>query len=198
MNKTEFLIGRSGLDLQDDFYPDDLPQDWRFDYYAAIFKTLSLPIDTDEDLEQIFSDIEEDEVNEFTLVLTIEPSQLTDTITLKKTLSEVQGYSQNFILFCEVDKVPSREIMKLLSGYKVCFQSSKTLKLDLQEAQVSDVILSFNQYPVLYSAQVWDEKQIRTYLESIVNINTKTVLICKFSERETLDKIRIIAELLGF
>jgi hypothetical protein len=38
---------------------DDLPQDWRFDYYAAIFKTLSLPIDTDEDLEQIFSDIEE-------------------------------------------------------------------------------------------------------------------------------------------
>jgi hypothetical protein len=25
MNKTEFLIGRSGLGLQDDFYPDDLP-----------------------------------------------------------------------------------------------------------------------------------------------------------------------------
>jgi hypothetical protein len=51
---------------------------------------------------------------------------------------------------------------------------------------------------VLYSAQVWDEKQIRTYRESIVDVNTKTVLICKFAERETLDKIRIIAELLGF
>ena len=198
MNKTEFLIGRSGLDLQDDFYPDDLPQDWRFDYYAAIFKTLSLPIDTDEDLEQIFSDIEEDEESEFTLVLTIEYLQLTDATALKKTLSEVQDYWQHFILFCEVDKAPSAEIMKLLSGYKVCFQSSKTLKLGLQEAQVSDVILSFNQYPVLYSAQVWDEKQIRTYLESIVDVNTKTVLICKFAERETLDKIRIIAELLGF
>ncbi|CAC9442679.1 hypothetical protein BSPLISOX_2963 [uncultured Gammaproteobacteria bacterium] len=199
MNKTEFLIGRSGLDLQDDFYPDDLPQDWRFDYYAAIFKTLSLPIDTDEDLEQIFSDIEEDDdEDDFTLVLAIKYSQLTDITALKKTLNEVQNYAQNFILFCEVDKTPSKEVMKLLSGYKVCFQSSKTLKLDLQEVQVSGVILSFNQYPVLYSAQVWDEKQIRTYLEGIVNINTKTVLICKFAEREALDKIRIIAELLGF
>ncbi|CAC9454755.1 hypothetical protein [bacterium endosymbiont of Bathymodiolus sp. 5 South] len=198
MNKTEFLIGRSGLDLQDDFYPDDLPEDWRFDYYAAIFKTLSLPIDTDEDLEQIFSDIAEDEENDFTLVLTIKHSQLTDATALKNALNEVQDYSQNFILFCEVDQTPSTAIMKLLSGYKVCFQSSKTLKLDLQEAQVADIILSFNQYPVLYAAQVWDEKQIRTYLESIVNINTKTVLICKFAERETLDRIRIIAELLGF
>jgi hypothetical protein len=122
MNKTEFLIGRSGLDLQDDFYPDDLPQDWRFDYYAAIFKTLSLPIDTDEDLEQIFSDIEEDDdEDDFTLVLAIKYSQLTDITALKKTLNEVQNYAQNFILFCEVDKTPSKEVMKLLSGYKVEF-----------------------------------------------------------------------------
>lgn len=198
MNKTEFLIGRNGLNLQDDFYPDDLPLDWRFDYYTAIFKTLSLPIDTDEDLEQIFSDIKEDEESEFTLVLTIEYSQLTDTIALKKHLSEVQDYSQNFILFCEVEKAPNKEIMKLLHGYKVCFQSSKALKLGLQEVQVSDVILSFNQYPVLYSAQVWDEKQMRAYLESIKSVNTKTILICKFAEREALDKIRIIAELLGY
>jgi hypothetical protein len=41
-----------------------------------IFKTLSLPIDTDEDLEQIFSDIAEDEENDFTLVLTIKHSQV--------------------------------------------------------------------------------------------------------------------------
>lgn len=198
MNKTEFLIGRSGLDLQDDFYPTDLPQDWRFDYYAAIFKTLSLPIDTDEDLEQIFNDIEEDQESEFTLVLTINCSQLTDIIILKKYLNEIQGYSKNFILFCEVDKTPNREIIKLLFGYKVCFQSSKRLKLNLQEVQVLGVTLSFNQYPILYFSQILDEKQMRTYLDSIVDINTKTILIFKFSERETLDKIRIISELLGF
>lgn len=198
MNKTEFLIGRSGLDLQDDFYPDDLPQDWRFDYYAAIFKTLSLPIDTDEDLEQIFSDIEEDEENEFTLVLTIKYSQLVDTKILKQHLSDIQGYSQRFVLFCEVEKAPNKETMALLSNYTICFQSSKALKLDLQEVQVLDVILSFNQYPVLYSTKMWDEKQMRNYLESVANINTKTILICKFAEREALDKIRIVSELLGY
>ncbi|CAC9434350.1 hypothetical protein [uncultured Gammaproteobacteria bacterium] len=197
MHKTEFLIGRSGLDLQDDFYPDDLPADWRFDYYAALFKTLSLPIDTDEDLEQIFTDIEDDEEQEFTLVLTIEQMQLTDAEMLKKLLSEVQEYSQNFILFCEVNKAPSKAIMNVLSDYKVCFQSSSVLKLDLQEVKTAGRILSFNQYPVLYSSKTWDEKQMRSYLESIADVNTKTILICKFAERETLDKIRIIAEILG-
>lgn len=198
MNKTEFLIGRSGLDLQDDFYPDDLPPDWRFDYYAAIFKTLSLAIDTNEDLNQIFEDIQGDEEEEFTLVLTIEESQLTNVETLKKLLSTVQEYADDFILFCEVAKTPSTVIMTILSGYKLCFQSLKPLKLDLQEVEVSASVLSFNQYPVLYSSQVWDEKQMRNYLEGIKSVNTKTILICKFAEREALDKIRIIAELLGF
>lgn len=196
MNKTEFLIGRSGLGLQDDFYPDDLPQDWRFDYYAAIFKTLSLAIDTDEDLDQIFEDIQDDEA-EFSLVLTIEQSQLTDIQTLKKLLSVVQAYAKDFILFCEVTKAPSKKIMDVLSDYKVCFQSSKVLKLDLQEAKILGLVLSFNQYPVLYSSQILDEKQMRNYLESIESVSAKTILICKFAERETLDKIRVIAELLG-
>ncbi|WXU00277.1 MAG: hypothetical protein Ctma_0990 [Catillopecten margaritatus gill symbiont] len=198
MNQTEFLIGRSGLGLQDDFYPDDLPEDWRFDYYAAIFKTLSLEIDTNEDLEQIFEDIQEDEEGEFTLVLTIEESQLTDIAVLTKLLSTVQVYAADFILFCEVAETPSKAVMDMLSGYKICFQSSMVLKLDLQEVKVAESLLSFNQYPVLYSSQAWDEKQMRNYLEGIANVNTKTILICKFAERETLDKIRIIAELLGY
>ncbi len=198
MSKTEFLIGRSGLDLQDDFYPDDLPEDWRFDYYTAIFKTLSLAIDTDEDLEQIFNDIREDEEDEFLLVLTIKESQLIDEIMLKGLLNDVQDYADNFILFCEVNDTPNEAIMALLSAYKVCFQSKKKLKLKLQEVQVSGSTLSFNQYPVLYSAQVWDEKQMRSYLEDIQSVNTKAILICKFAEREALDKIRIIAELLGY
>jgi hypothetical protein len=45
MSETEFLIGRSSLDLQDDFYPDDMPSEWRFDYYSTMFKALSLPIE---------------------------------------------------------------------------------------------------------------------------------------------------------
>jgi len=45
---------------------------------------------------------------------------------------------------------------------------------------------------------VWDAKQMRAYLEEASSLNTKTLLICKFAESETLNKVRIIAELLGF
>lgn len=197
MSETEFLIGRSGLDLQDDFYPDDLPSDWRFDYYSAMFKTLSLPIDTDEDLDQIFEDMEETD-EEFELVLSIKESQLLDTKQLSQLLSTVVDYQQYFTLFCEVDKAPNEAVMTLLSDYRLCFQSSKPLKLGLKEAKVSDQNLSFTQYPILYSSEVWNEKQMRAYLEEVSSINTKTILICKFAESAALNKIRIIAELLGF
>lgn len=204
MSETEFLIGRNGLDLQDDFYPDDLPLEWRFDYYSTLFKALSLPIDTDEDLEQIFESIQdskedlEDDLEEFKLILSIQSSQLTQIKQLKSLLATIADYQQHFILFCEVVKPPTPEIMRLLKGYKICFQSSKALKLNLKEVLVSGQYLSFNQYPVLYASEVWDEKQIRTYLETVSNIKTKTILICQFAESETLNKVRIISQLLGY
>jgi len=197
MSETEFLIGRSGLDLQDDFYPDDLPSEWRFDYYSALFKTLSLSIDTDEDLDQIFEDIE-DTGEEFELVLSIEQSQLFDIDNLGQLLDSVADYQQYFTLFCEVDKAPGRAVMDLLADYQLCFQSDKSLKLGLKEAEISGRTLSFNQYPVLYSSEIWDERQMRAYLEEVASINTKTILICKFAESSALGKIRIIADLLGY
>ena len=197
MSETEFLIGRSSLDLQDDFYPDDMPSEWRFDYYSTMFKALSLPIDTDEDLDQIFEDLEETE-EEFELVLSIEQAQLIDTKQLATLLSSVVDYQQQFTLFCEVDKIPTKMVMGLLEGYRVCFQSSKPLKLGLKEALVNEQYLFFNQNPVLFSSEVWDEKQMRAYIEKVSGINARTILICKFAESETLNKIRIIAELLGF
>jgi hypothetical protein len=197
MSETEFLIGRSGLNLQDDFYPDDLPEEWRFDYYSALFKTLSLPIDTNEDLDQIFEEIE-DTKEEFELVLSIEQVQLTDTQQLATLLSRVADYQQYFTLFCELDQIPKPEVMDLLKNYRICFQSTKALALNLTVAVVMGKYLSFNQYPVLYSSEVWDEKQMRTYLEEASSVNAKTLLICKFAESEALNKIRIIAELLGF
>jgi hypothetical protein len=197
MSETEFLIGRSGLNLQDDFYPDDMPEEWRFDYYSTLFKTLSLSIDTDEDLDQIFEEIEDTE-EEFELVLSIEQAQLTDTQQLETLLSEVADYQQYFTLFCELDQAPKPEVMALLKGYRICFQSTKALTLDLTAAVVMGKHLSFNQYPVLYSSEVWDEKQMRAYLEEASSVNTKTLLICKFAESEVLNKVRIIAELLGF
>ncbi|MBE8189541.1 MAG: hypothetical protein HAW58_01415 [Candidatus Thioglobus sp.] len=204
MSETQFLIGRNGLDLQDDFYPDDLPSEWRFDYYSTLFKALSLPLDTDEDLEQIFEEIqdskEESEESEegFELILSIQNSQLINTKKLKKLLDSVADYTQHFTLFCEVEKPPTKEIMQILKGYQICFQSSKALKIGLQEVVVAGQYLSFNRQPVLYASQVLDEKQIRNYLETVANVKTKTILICQFAESETLNKVRIIAELLGY
>ncbi len=197
MNKTEFLIGRSGLDLLDDFYPDDLPNEWRFDYYSILFKALALKIDTEEDLEQIFTELEDsDEV--FELVISIEQAQLFDATQLASKLKPIQQYQSQFILFCELDKQPNNEIMVILDGYQLCFQSDKKLKFDLNTKLIANKHLYFNQLPILYTSNVWDEKQIRYFLQDMSLINIKTVLICKHAESETLNKIRIIAEILGF
>ncbi len=204
MSETQFLIGRSGLDLQDDFYPDDLPSEWRFDYYSTLFKALSLPIDTDEDLEQIFEEIQDgkqepdESEEEFELILSIQYAQLTDAKQLSALLDSVAEYRQNFILFCEVEAAPTPAIMRALEGYQICFQSVKPLKLELKEVLVAGQYLSFNLCPVLHASQVWDEKQMRAYLEEVAVVKTKTILICQFAESETLNKIRIIAELLGY
>ncbi len=198
MSETKFLIGHSGLDMQDDFYPDDLPQEWRFDYYSTMFKSLSLPIDTDEDLDQIFEELEDFE-DEFELVVSIEQEQLLDENELNKLLKIVSDYKDQFTLFCEIDKQPNSKIMNALQGYQLCFQSYEELKFDLKNKKSVSNQLYFNNLPVYSSSSVaWDDKQIKSYLEEASSINTRTVLICKYTESETLNKIRIIAELLGF
>ena len=197
MSQAEFLIGRSGLDLQDDFYPEDLPEEWRFDYYSNLFRALSLPIDTDEDLEQIFAELADEEAGAFELVLSIQQAQLLDAQQLQTLLATVAEYQAYFILFCELDQTPKRTIMNLLEGYRFCFQSNQALDMATNSIVFNDLYLTFNRCPVLYSAEVWDEKQMRDYLQQLANIQTKTILICKFAERETLSKMRIIAEILG-
>jgi hypothetical protein len=197
MNKTEFLIGRYGLDLVDDFYPDDLPREWRFDYYSTLFKTLSLPIDTQEDLDSIFEELE-DSNEEFELVLAIKFAQLTDIKTLKTLLDSVKSHQSMFVLFCELEQQPSVEVMNLLGDYKIAFQSEKPYKLTLKNKQVAGKYLYYTHIPVLYTANIWDEKQMRTYVEQAGVINLRTILICKQAESEALHKIRTVVELLGF
>ncbi len=197
MSTTEFLIGRSGLDLQDDFYPDDLPQEWRFDYYSTLFRALSLPIDTDEDFDSIFEEMDDVE-QEFELVISIEADDLSDSKKLLKRLSGIANNKDSYTLFCELDEKPDDQVMKILSDYDFCLQSANELNIDSKHKTALDKHLHFNNLPVFYFSKSWDEKQIRSYLEQMSAINTKTILICKYAESETLNKIRIISELLGF
>jgi len=197
MGKTEFLIGRSGLDLVDDFYPDDLPNEWRFDYYSTLFKALSLSINTEEDLDSIFAELEESG-EEFELALSISAQQLSDIDELSNLLDSVSEYKSLFILFCELDQQPSAEVIKLLSDYRVSFQSMQPYKIDLTHKEVVGKHLYYSHIPVLYTQNSWDEKQMRAYVEQVAVINERTILICKRAESEALNKIRVIAEILGF
>jgi hypothetical protein len=202
MSETEFLIGRCGLDLVDDFYPDDLPSEWRFDYYSTLFKALSLPIDTTEDLESIFEELEdsspEEDGEEFELVLTITPQQLLDASTLSTLLDSVAPYRLLFILSCELDRQPSDEIMNLLSAYRVSFQSNNQLQLALNNKHAMGQYLYYTDLPVCHIQGDGDEKQMRAKIERLAEINTRTLLICKDAESEALGKIRTIAEILGY
>jgi hypothetical protein len=143
MSETEFLIGRRGLDLIDDFYPDDLPSEWRFDFYSTLFKALSLPINTKEDLELIFEELEDSD-EEFELVLTIEPHQLLDIKTLSTLLSVVEPYQSWFILSCELNQQPSAEVMALLGAYRVSFQSDTQYDLSLNNKQVMGQYINYS------------------------------------------------------
>ncbi|MDB3892640.1 hypothetical protein N9345_00450 [Candidatus Thioglobus sp.] len=197
MSETEFLIGRRGLDLIDDFYPDDLPSEWRFDFYSTLFKALSLPIDTEEDLELIFEEIEDSD-EEFELVLTIEPHQLLDINTLSALLSVVEPYQSWFILSCELEQHPSAKVMALLDNYRVSFQSDVQYDLSLNNKQAMGQYLYYSHLPVFSMQGSGDDKKMRANIEKIAEINTRTILICKSAESEALHKIRVIAEILGY
>lgn len=197
MSKTEFLIGRHGLDLVDDFYPEDLPTEWRFDYYSALFKALSLPIDSEEDLELIFEELEDSD-EEFELVLTIQPEQLLDVQTLRKLLSTVELYQTLFTLSVELDQPPSNEVMNLLSNYRLSFQSTIQYESKLKSAKAMGRYLYYTHQPVFHLQGDGDDKKMRANIEKISKINTRTVLICNQAERDTLDKLRTIAEILGY
>lgn len=196
MRKTQFLIGRNGLNFQDDFYPNDLPQEWRFDYYATSFEALCLPIDTDEDLPTILVELREDG-KEFELVLSISDTQLSDIVQLSTLLSSVANYQQFFTVFCQTDTAPAPAVMDLLADYRLCFQSNHPLKLALNQAAANSQYFAFNHYPVLL-VDTPDLQQTRAYLQQIASINTKSILIFRQPSSENLQQMRIVSELLGF
>ncbi len=103
-----------------------------------------------------------------------------------------------FVLFCELNQQLNTDVMALLKGYRVAFQSDELFKMDCQTKQVAGKHLYYSHIPVLYTSSIWNEKQMRTYVEQAAVINARSILICKNAESEALNKIRVIAEILGF
>ncbi len=195
MDKAEFLIGRYGLDLLDDFYPEDLPTEWRFDYYSNTFNAVLLPIDTDEDIDAMLEDVDEN----FQIVLEIKESDLKNSDHLQTLLADIATYRTRLILWVEITRAPTEKILAVLSTYSVVFQSRQMLNLKKMKYQnLIKYHIYFNCIPVIVSTLLLSDEEIRTFLEHIATVGQKVVIICCLAEVESLIKVKTILKQLGY
>ena len=197
MTKTEFLIGRVGLEFGDDFYPDDLPEDWRFDHYSSLFKALALPVDTVEDLEHIFEAIHDDLGDYFELVLVVEESVLNDATQLKQLLASLQEYQENYTLWCCVTSQPKPTCLKLIENNKVCLQSSTTLKSTLNQCKVLAQTLYYSDTPVLLLSDLTELESISQELLATMESLPRATIICASTVGDSLDHMQSISALVN-
>jgi len=197
MTKTEFLIGRVGLEFGDDFYPDDLPEDWFFDHYSSLFKAIALPADTDEDLDHIIETIHDDLGDYFELVLIIDESVLNDETQLKLLLVTLQEYQENFTLWCRVSSQPKSACLKLIKNNKVCLQSSTIFKSTFKQCGVQDQTLHYSDTPVLLLSDLTElETTSQEVLTRMVGLPRATI-ICASNVGDTLNHMQSISALVN-
>lgn len=190
---AEFYIGRYDLDFIDDFYPDDLPNEWRFSFYANMFNALLLPLETEEDIEGIL----EDQTPEFQLVFEVKPEEF-DNGKLDEVLGWVSG-RDNVTFFAEVDEDPSKETLAKLKNNPTVFKCEKPLKLTgYQNLSLKDCQLYFNKHPVVVSSLSLSDQENRHFLEEIAKTKRKTIIICRSAESSNLEKARLLSDMLGF
>ena len=197
MTKTEFLIGRVGLEFGDDFYPDDLPEDWYFDHYSSRFKALALPVDTDEDLEYIFETIHDDLGDYFELVLILEEGNLNDKVKVAQLLSDLEEYRDNVTLWCRVSDQPKSACLKLLESYKLCLQSEQPLKGLLRSCKVLDQSLTFSDTPVLLLEDLAELESISQGLLNSMKDLPRATIICASNVGDSLNHMQSISSLVN-
>jgi len=197
MTKTEFLIGRVGLEFGDDFYPDDLPEDWCFDHYSSLFKALALPVDTNEDLDHICETIHDDLGDYFELVLVVEESVLNDAAQLKQLLVSLQEYQENYTLWCYVTSQLKPACLKLIENNKVCLQSSVTLKCALNQRTILDQTLYYSDTPVLLLSDLSDLGSISQEVLTTMEGLPRATIICASTVGDSLNHMQSISALVN-
>jgi hypothetical protein len=197
MTKTEFLIGRVGLEFDDDFYPDDLPEDWCFDHYSSLFKALALPVGIDEDLDHIFETIHNDLGDYFELVLIVEEGVLNDATQLKQLLESLQEYQEGFTLWCHVTSQPKPACLKLIESNKVCLQSSEAIKSTLNQTRVLDQNLYYSDTPVLLLSDLTELESISQELLTTMKDLPRVTIICNSTVGDSLDHMQSISALVN-
>jgi len=197
MTKTEFLIGRVGLEFGDDFYPDDLPEDWCFDHYSSLFKALALPVDTDEDLDHIVETIHNDLGDYFELVLVVEEGVLNDAVRLKLLLASLLDYQECYTLWCHVTSQPKPACLKLIESNKVCLQSSTTLKSALNQCKLLGQTLYYSDTPVLLLPDLTELERISQEVLTTMQGLPRVTIICASTVGDSLNHMQSISALVN-
>jgi hypothetical protein len=174
----QIFVGNNGLDLVD-FYPDDLPCEWQFDYYSSSNNALMLPFDSEVDLEEICEDLDEN----FKLVIDISTLD-----TIAPLLKIVQHCKENIVLYSN-----NNALYQDIKEYNFCIQS------DTKIAKCKHIDgYYFNNYIVAFSHNPKNDVESREIIENIAKYQENTILIFDNSDLETLKNARVITELLGF
>ena len=197
MTKTEFLIGRIGLEFDDDFYPNELPEDWYFDHYSSRFKALALHIDTDEDLEYIFETIHDDLGDYFELALILEETSLNNEAQLSRLLLDLEEYRDNVTLWCRVSAQPKPASLKLLENYKLCLQSEASLKSQLSSCEVLGQNLAYTDSPVLVLEDLTELELVSNELLKKMKDLPRAIIICASNIGDSLNHMQSISLLIN-
>jgi hypothetical protein len=170
------LIGHLGLTFTNDFYPEDLPTDWQFDYYCNEFNALFLDDFSNIDMNELLDEIEDD----FCLVL-------------KLNTESIHFSHPNIVFFTSCSN--TQDALKLIKQTNnICIQSDKKLEIELQFVKIENQFLYFNKQAVFITTDNADDKQLaqqfKKHPEDICVIFQKTSSIY-------LEKAKTISELLG-
>lgn len=177
----QIFVGSTSLDIPD-LYPDDLPDEWRFDYYYNNFNALKLSCDTNYDFDDILDEIDE----EFKLVVDI-----TNNFNLDLFLQKTKNYSDNIIFYSN-----NTDNLAQIKDFNFCL-TTKIDKVKANNLKIMDNDLYYNNYPIITIPKPKDEKHIREIIENLLPIKSDIVLLIDNADSEILEKTKIIIDLLN-
>jgi len=178
---TQVFTGNYSLDILD-FYPDDLPEEWRFDYYSTNNFALMLGFNTNEDLEGILEDIDED----FKLVIDI--TGIKNIVDFDTFINPLKKHKDNFTLFANN---LNKDIVLNIKDYNFCIKSETTIN---NCKKIND--LYFNNFVVYVEKIPTIDLEVKNIIESALKDSGNIIFIQLNNDKELLEKTKIISELL--
>ena len=166
------LIGACGLNHEQwigQFYPDDMPDDWRLSYYANEFEALLLPFSvwSTFDIGEIESWLE-DVPNEFNLYFEVDSKVCNPTV--KKMLSH-DLFSQRQVEFSSFASKPLSKNCTLKQGAILEYDSHCEKKAALK----------------IYAEDVINNEEIRQVIERVQEEYHGFNTLCLFFDQALLD-----------